>query len=62
MATPDLQTDKWPEIGEEAKKKEKAKTAYLDKMKKTLKEKNLDGLQVRFMDGLRVRIEKWEFL
>ena len=47
MAAPSLDTNKWPEVGEELKRKEKAKDDNLKEMQKAIKDKNLDSLQVR---------------
>ena len=46
MATPDLPADKWPEIGEEAKRKDLLKNDTLKDLRKALEDKNLDHLQV----------------
>ena len=46
MAAPNLDGNKWPEIGEEIKRKDKLKDANLKEMQKAVKDKNLDGLQV----------------
>ena len=46
MAAPNLDDKKWPEIGEESRRKDKAKDDVLREMRKAVADKNLDSLQV----------------
>ena len=61
MAAPNLDGKKWPEIGEESRRKDKAKDDVLREMRKAVADKNLDSLQVMTSVGGRCRYTESEF-